>query len=46
MKKRHNSIAKALELHLFGIKPSIDLFHNIFSPSGKQPEHRKLAHEL
>ena len=25
---------------------SIDLFHNIFSPSGKQPHHRKLAHEL
>ena len=24
----------------------IDLFHNIFSPSGTQPEHRKLAHEL
>ena len=25
---------------------AIDLFHNIFSPSGTQPEHRKLAHEL
>ena len=25
---------------------AIDLFHNNFSPSGKQPEHRKLAHEL
>ena len=24
----------------------IDLFHNNFSPSGKQLEHRKLAHEL
>ena len=24
----------------------IDLFHNNFSPSGTQPEHRKLAHEL
>ena len=24
----------------------IDLFHNTYSPSGKQPEHRKLAHEL
>ena len=24
----------------------IDLFHNNFSPSGKQPEHRKLVHEL
>ena len=26
--------------------PTIDLFHNNFSPSGTQPEHRKLAHEL
>ena len=24
----------------------IDLFHNNFSPSGTQPEHRKLAHKL
>ena len=24
----------------------IVLFHNNFSPSGKQPEHSKLAHEL
>ena len=24
----------------------IDLFHNDFSPSGMQPEHHKLAHEL
>ena len=24
----------------------IVLFHNNFSPSGEQPEHRKLAHEL
>ena len=24
----------------------IDMFHNNFSPSGKQSEHRKLAHEL
>ena len=23
-----------------------DLFHNNFPPSGLQPEHRKLAHEL
>ena len=26
--------------------PLIDLFHNNFSPSGLQPEHRKLAHGL
>ena len=25
---------------------AVDLFHNILSPSGKQPEHRKLAQEL
>ena len=25
---------------------AIDLFHNNFSPCGKQPEHGKLAHEL
>ena len=24
----------------------IILFHSNFSPSGEQPEHRKLAHEL
>ena len=24
----------------------IDLFHNNFSPSGEQPEHHKLAHQL
>ena len=26
--------------------PQIDLFHNNFSPSGTQPEHRKLADDL
>ena len=34
---------------LFGLYTklmSIHLFHNNFSPSGTQPEHRKLAHEL
>ena len=30
----------------FVSKGSIDLFHNNFSPSGTQPEHHKLAHEL
>ena len=29
-----------------GMPSEIDLFHNNFSPSGKQPELRKLAHEL
>ena len=34
-------------IHLsFHPQNAIDLFHNIFSPSGTQPEHRKLAHEL
>ena len=28
------------------IYASIDLFHNNFSSSDEQPEHRKLAHEL
>ena len=31
---------------LVAISISIDLFHNNFPPSGTQPEHRKLAHEL
>ena len=33
-------------MHLRHLQQSIDLFHNNFSPSGKQPEPHKLAHEL
>ena len=25
---------------------TVDLFHNNISPSGKQPKHHKIAHEL
>ena len=28
------------------VKMTIVLFHSNFSPSGEQPEHHKLAHEL
>ena len=29
-----------------GLVTAADLFHNNFPPSGEQPDHRKLAHEL
>ena len=32
--------------YLHQIREPLVLFHSNFSPSGEQPEHRKLAHEL
>ena len=47
--KGHHCVWLSLEFCLvlcFLCLWSIDLFHNNFSSSGEQPEHRKLAHEL